>query len=230
VGTNPHKQNALPEGANTPNPATDATAPAADNIKMVPDTAPAPEPSTAPNPFDPASLRLSLNMAEGLGVKKVVATIPVRKPLNQEYIRVHPGAEHRLTVGIIELKTERETYLVRPDIARLIPGECLAATIYTAISRAGVLFLWPVRLPSSDRRRDRWAASAAEAAEAAMKGWVRIKANLGLGAYEWWEASSNIPDPEWPNLTLEQKLQTAFKGGGLVDDINHPALKQLRGE
>jgi hypothetical protein len=202
--------------------------------QVVPENTPAPEttptPEAAPNPFDPAALRLSLNTTEGLGVKKVIATIPVRKPNPQEYIRVHPHPDYRLTVGVIELKAEREIYLVTSAIARQIPGECYAAMIYTAINRAGVAFLWPVRLPSNDRRRDRWSTSSTEAAEAAMKRWVRIKADLGLGAYEWWEASANIPDPEWPNLTLHQMLQTAFKGGGLVDDLNHPALKQLRGE
>jgi hypothetical protein len=184
-----------------------------------------------PNPFAPESLRLDLNVAEGLGVKKVVATIPVRKPNNQDYIRVHPSPDFRLTVALIELKDDREVYLVRPHIARDIPGEYFAATMYTAINRAGVVFLWPVRLPRTDGRQLAWHSSAAEAAEAAMKGWARIKANMSLGAYEWWEASSTIPEPTWPSdHTFERMLEIAFKGGRLVEDLNHPVLKQLRGE
>jgi hypothetical protein len=190
-----------------------------------------PDDQAALNPFAPESLRLDLNVAEGFGVKKVVATIPVRKPNNQDYIRVHPSPDFRLPVALIELRDEREMYLVRPHIARDIPGEYFAATMYTAINRAGVVFLWHVRLPSADGRQLTWHTSAAEAAEAAMKGWVRVKANMSLGAYDVFEASSTIPDPEWPkDLTLEQMLKIAFKGGRLVESLDHPVLKRLRGE
>jgi hypothetical protein len=183
------------------------------------------------NPFAPESLRLDLNVAEGLGVKKVVATIPVRKPNNQDFIRVHPSPDFRLPVALIELRDEREMYLVRPYIAREIPGEYFAATMYTTINRAGVVFLWPVRLPGTDGRQLTWHTSAAEAAEAAMKGWVRVRADMSLGAYVWWEASSTTPEPTWPkDLTFERMLEIAFKNGRLVESLDHPVLKQLRGE
>jgi hypothetical protein len=63
----------------------------------------------------------------------------------------------------------------------------------------------------------------------AMKRWVRVKANTNLGAYEVYEASSTIPDPEWPELSFSQMLTIAFKGR-LVDSYSHPVLKRLRGE
>jgi hypothetical protein len=64
----------------------------------------------------------------------------------------------------------------------------------------------------------------------AMKRWVRVKANMNLGAYECFEASATIPEPVWPtDLNFEQMLTVAFKGR-LVDDFNHPMLKRLRGE
>ncbi len=43
--------------------------------------------------FDPASLRLSQNFHESLGVKKALITVPVRKPGKQDFIRVHPDWE-----------------------------------------------------------------------------------------------------------------------------------------
>ena len=33
-----------------------------------------------PNPFDPAALRLNQDFAETVGVKKLLTTVPVRKP------------------------------------------------------------------------------------------------------------------------------------------------------
>jgi hypothetical protein len=102
--------------------------------------------------------------------------------------------------------------------------------MYACINRQGVIFLWPVRLPGSDGRQLEWHRSAAEAAEMAMKRWVRVKANMNLGAYEVFEASASIPDPAWPSdLTFDQMLAIAFKGR-LVDSFDHPVLKRLRGE
>jgi hypothetical protein len=182
------------------------------------------------NPFAPENLRIDINLAEGIGVRKAIITIPVRKPNGQDFIRVHKEAEFRLPVAIIELRDDRETFLILPSIARDIPGEYIMVTMYTCINRQGVLFLWPVRLPGADGRQLEWHRSAAEAAEMAMKHWVRVKANMSLGAYDVYEASSTIPDPEWPkDLTFEQMLRIAFKGR-LVDSLSHPILKRLRGE
>ena len=51
-----------------------------------------------------------------------------------------------------------------------------------------------VRLPGPDGKHLEWHRSAAEAAEAAETRWIRIKANMALGAYEIFEAlSENIP-------------------------------------
>ena len=184
----------------------------------------------APNPFDPERLRIDLSFAEGVGVKKALVTVPVRKSNGQDFIRVHPDPSFRLPVATIELKDDRETYLVLPDIARDIPGEYVMSTMHTCISRTGVIFLWPVRLPSPDGRQLAWHHSAKVAAEMAMKRWIRVKSNMSLGAYDIFEASCTIPDPEWPDdVTFLKLLEIAFKGR-LVDSLDHPVLKRLRGE
>jgi len=189
-----------------------------------------PSEQAAPNPFDPERLRLDLSFSEDEGVKKAIITIPVKKPSGQDFIRVLPSTAFRLPVAIIELRDDRETFLVLPAIARDIPGEYNTVTMYTYINRQGVVFLWPVRLPGPDGRQLEWHRSAAEAAEMAMKRWVRVKANMSLGAYEVYEAAATIPEPGWPpDLTFQQMLTIAFKGR-LVDSFDHPVLKRLRGE
>jgi hypothetical protein len=198
--------------------------------RLVPPEDQATEQAAAPNPFAPENLRIDLDFSEGVGVKKAIITIPVKKPNGQDFIRVHPQPEFRLPLAIIELRDDREMFLVPPAVARDIPGEYITATMYTAINRQGVVFLWPVRLPGSDGRQLEWHRSAAEAAEMAMKRWIRVKANMNLGAYEVFEASASIPDPAWPNdLAFDQMLAIAFKGR-LVDSFDHPVLKRLRGE
>ena len=41
----------------------------------------------APNPFDPAALRLDQSYADTVGVKKLLTTVPVRKPNRQDFVR-----------------------------------------------------------------------------------------------------------------------------------------------
>src|SRR5271167_2141406 len=89
----------------------------------------------ASNPFDPASLRLDQSFADTIGVKKLLTTVPVRKPGKQDWFRVHPDPSYRLTpAAIIEMKEDRETYLVTPNMASELPGEFHVATLYTTIN------------------------------------------------------------------------------------------------
>ena len=150
-----------------------------------------------PGPFDPDALRLDQSFADSVGVKKHLMTVPVRKPNRQDFVRVHPDPAYRLTpAAIIEVKEDREVYLVTPNMAQELPGEFAAATLFTAINRQGVLFLWPVKLPGPDGKYLEWHRSAAEAAELAMNRWLRLRANMSLGANDVFEAIGNLPEPE----------------------------------
>ena len=180
------------------------------------------------DPFDLSNLRLDQSFVESAGVKRLLTTVPVRKPNAQDFIRVHPGPEYRAALAVIELRDDRETYLVPPSIARDLPGEFVMANLYTAINRQGVVQLWPVRLPAADGRVLEWHRSAAEAAELAMRKWVRIKANMSLGAYEIFEATGAIPDPQWPGYTFQELLRIGFRDR-LVDSLDHAVIKRLHG-
>lgn len=183
-----------------------------------------------PNPFDPAALRLDQSFADTVGVKRHLMTVPVRKPNRQGFIRVHPDPGYRLTpAAIIEVKEDREVYLVTPNMAQDLPGEFAAATLFTAINRQGVLHLWPVKLPGPDGKYNEWHRSAAEAAELAMKRWIRLTANMSLGAYEVFEATGDLPEPEWPDLPFTEILKIAFRDR-IVDRADHPLIQRLRGQ
>lgn len=183
----------------------------------------------APNPFDPAALRLDQSFADSVGVKKLLTTVPVRKPNKQDFVRVHRDPAYRLTpAAIIELKEDREVYLVLPSVAQQLPGEFSIVTLFTVINRQGVLQLWHVKLPGSDGKHNEWHRSAAEAAERAKEHWVRVTANMALGAYEIREAQGDLPDPEWPEYPFEEILKIAFRDR-TVDRLEHPLIGRLRG-
>ena len=182
-----------------------------------------------PDPFNPAALRLDQSFSDTVGVKKLLTTVPVRKPNRQEFVRAHRDPKYRLTpAAIIEVKEDREVYLVTPSMAQALPGEFSTVTLYLAINRQGVLFLWPVKLPSADGRQNEWHRSGAEGAERSIKTWVRVAASLSLGAYEIFEASGNLPEPVWPDLPFEEILKIAFRDR-IVDRADHPLVQRLQG-
>jgi hypothetical protein len=184
--------------------------------------------TAAADPFDPAALRLDQSFVAAAGAEKLLLTIPVRKPNKQDFCRVHPSAHYRENLAVIELKDDREVYLLTPAVAQNLPGEFSMATVFTCINRQGVVFLWPVKLPGADGKVLAWHTSAAVAAELAMKRWVRVTANMSLGAYDTYAASATIPDPDWPKCTFKELLRIAFKDR-LVADLSHPLVKRLRG-
>ena len=187
-----------------------------------------PAAAAAPDPFDIASLRLNPSFIETAGVKKLITTVPVRKPSPQEFVRVHPAAEYRSNFAMIELKDDREDYIVHPAVLPELTGEVVNKTVFTAVNRQGVVFLWPVKLPALDDRKTEWPRSLREAAERAMTQWLRVKANMSLGAYEMRVAETVMADPVWPQLSFSDLVQVAFRGR-IIATLDHPAIKRLRG-
>ena len=101
------------------------------------------------DPFDLTKLRVSQDFLETTSVKKLLTTVPVRKPGPQEFFRVHPSPKYRSLLAFLELKDEREIYFVDLAAVPELQSECFLANLFTAINRSGVLFLWPVRVPAT---------------------------------------------------------------------------------
>ena len=99
---------------------------------------------------------------------------------------MHPEDSWRLQTAVLEVKDDNETYLVAPQFwpELMSRGEIIPKILFTAISKQGVVFLWPIRLPGEDDRLDSWNQSALEAARVAMGQWVRLSANRHLAAYD----------------------------------------------
>lgn len=184
----------------------------------------------AANPFDPASLRLNQNFLSAAGTEKLIVDTPVRRPNGQEFVRVHPEEGYRLVpAAIIEVKEDREVYLVDPSLADVLNEELHLVGLFTTISKQGAVFLWPVKLPKADGRANSWHTSAMAGAQEAMQAWVRVKANMAAGAYDVFKAKGEIPEPQWPNVTFARLLELAFKDDRIIRDLNHAVIKRLHG-
>lgn len=92
------------------------------------------------DPFDLSNLRLSQSFIETAGTKKLLTTVPVRKPGPQDWVRVHSGPEYRDNFAVIELKDEREEYVLAAPLVPELMGEFVNKTLYTTIKPAGGAF------------------------------------------------------------------------------------------
>jgi hypothetical protein len=181
----------------------------------------------ADDPFKPENLRLDQSALQASVAKRLLITVPVHKPNKQDFVRVHPSEEYRAEVALLNF--ERETYLLVPTVcAELSESEYYTATLYTAINRQKVTFLWPVKLPGMDGRQMDWHVSAAEGAQKAMSSWVRITANMDLGAYDVFEAIADYGEPNWPAQSYWNLIKIAFKNR-LIQSVDHQIIQKLRG-
>lgn len=184
---------------------------------------------TLPDPFDPSRFAVNSTAMSEIGVTKELVACPVRKPNKQEFVRVNPDSAYHLRACILELKDERETYLVVPDVAAMLPGETRTVDLRLAASRQGAIFIWPVPFPRIDGRDSPWSTSARAAAAIAEQKWVRIISNMGQGAYDVYPAPAAVGSPSWPNKSMRDILAIAFGEAFTVRDAGHPVIKRLMG-
>jgi hypothetical protein len=187
-----------------------------------------PPEAAVPDPFDPASLRLSQDFGATIGVKRVLTVVPCRKPNRQEFCRVHPGEDWRLETGVFEDKINRDVYLVAPALWSDLLGEVVPVCLFLGTTKQGDVFLWPCKLPGADGRSNSWNESALAAARLAETRWVRLAANMPGGMYDVFEAASELAEPTWPELTFSEILKLCFKDR-FIQTVDHPAIKALRG-
>lgn len=182
------------------------------------------------DPFDPAALRINPNTAAGaVGVRRKIVTLKCDKPHKMEFCRVHPDEAFRIDTAVIEDKTNRESYLVAPALWPELPDFITLVRLCVAVNRHGTTFLWPAKLPDPNGRPMDWHTSMLEAQELATKSWVRVQADMSASSYAVFEATGNLPEPEWPDLTMGELLKLAFKTR-FIDSIHHPFLQELFGE
>jgi hypothetical protein len=158
--------------------------------------------------------------------RKEQNTFQVRKPKKDEWWMTHPSSD--MVIGpLAAIQTaDLAWYLVDPQIVpRLKEVDYELVTLHVAITHSASIFLLPVKFGSNG-----FSDSLRAAVEASKAGFVRIAANMADKMYDAYMPTNDITPPVWPDdITLTKVLEVAFKGRA-VDAMNHPVLKELRGE
>ena len=85
--------------------------------------------------FSIENQRLSQDFTSMAGVKKLLTQVPIRKPNRQDFVRVHHDEAYQLRTMVLELKEERECYMVSQPLWPELPGEMTAKLLATAVNR-----------------------------------------------------------------------------------------------
>ena len=75
----------------------------------------------------------------------------------------------------------------------------------------------------------KWHHTAMEAASHAEVQWTRIQANMGLGAYDIYTAEGITDEPKWPELSMNEIFDIAFKRK-VIKSLDDFVPRQLLGK
>ncbi|MCP5428627.1 MAG: hypothetical protein H6966_10220 [Chromatiaceae bacterium] len=178
--------------------------------------------------LDLASLALPQNFAELLAVNTEVTSVPVRKPGKQMWFAPHLDKKTWMNMAILKDETDGENYILAPNVRSSVPDDWSAKVLVPCITKQGTLMLWPIRLPGSDGKLDSWNQSALQIAMNYGGRWIRVSSNRESGAYEAVTPITEYEPPVWPD-DMPGLFQKALNGV-VIDSIDHPILKRLRGE
>jgi hypothetical protein len=180
--------------------------------------------------FNIKNLVLSQNFEETGGAEKIIVRVPVRKPNRNEFFRVHiDEAKFSFRCALVEDPDSRDIYVMAGDLADRYPDLCRPIKLVTAVNRTEDPFLWPLKMPTGDRRGGAWIDSALQAAEAAKKKWIKIMADMSAGQYSVFSAAGNLEGPVWPNMDFNKLMEIAFDGF-VIDSGDHPLIQRLTGK
>ena len=185
-------------------------------------------PPSAPQPeMDLQGLALSQDYTSMASVKKAILKVPIQKPPAQTWFQINADPAWQIRVPVIELKEDREHYIVAADMRDELLGEWIPKLLTGTITKQGTVMFWPIRLPGPDGKLDTWNESALEIVRSYAGRWIRMQSNRESGAYDVIEPVSELPPPEWP-ADPQALLKIAFRGR-IITSTDHPIVRQLRG-
>jgi hypothetical protein len=176
---------------------------------------------------DLSALRLTPDEAGQIGSEEVLAHVSIRKPTINEFVRVNPDPAMSLATSIF-VDPERETYFVAPGARNILVAGVKAMLLLATVNQRGLFFLWPVALGDGSGRRNAWHETAREASELAKREWVKLVSDMPSGCYRVYRAKGKLPDPIFPEKSLEELLRIAFRGR-IIENEAHPVVRQALG-
>jgi hypothetical protein len=154
--------------------------------------------------------------------------ISVAKPSKQMFFRSHQSEEYRVDIPLLKLESEMQWYFVNPKLWSKLREEMSQVKLMTCIDMFNRPFMWPIKMPVSDRT-NKWTNSALLAASESVKSWVRLIPDMPQQRYRVHKAINMSNEPSWPEDSFMDLVKQAF-ADFQINEIDHPVIKQLRGQ
>ncbi len=160
-------------------------------------------------------------------------------PISQarDFVRLNPDEENywssELCFANVPIQGQKRDllHLIDEDLAlEFLPGgKILRHRLALATKPYDVFFLCHIPSQNEDNT---WNASALAACEQGKHMWVQVTSRKAEGAESYKVDLARdpdaFPDPKWPKQSLEELIETTFKGR-VIDHDEHPALLRLIG-
>jgi hypothetical protein len=171
-------------------------------------------------------------------VKTLQGALP-HHPISQarDFVRLHPDEENywscELCFAKVPIKGQKGDllHLIDEDLAlQFLPsGRIIRHRLALATKPYDVMFLCHIPSQNVDNS---WNVSVLDACEQGKRLWVQATSRKAEGAESYKidlaQDQDAFPDPKWPEQSLEEIIETAFKGR-MIDHDEHPALLRLLG-
>lgn len=196
----------------------------------------APTTGEASDPFDTSSLHA---YDSPIGARVFRTAIPARSTRPHEFFRSCPDPAYTRTgLGLTtEIDGRNETCWLAPTkdllaACALAHAEPFPLQVFTVMVHPDLIILWPQKLPveTSARSGSSWHYSALRILDLARGQWVRKIANRATNVYDYASPVGDLGEPQWPAEPLSDLMRLAFTGDRLIDNVDHPVLRRLRGE
>jgi hypothetical protein len=194
--------------------------------------------SSKPDPFDPKRFRIDPQNKEALAQRVWTdGQIAIRKPNDQEWFRVRTGVDPEgepwimPETPILQRRADGKYRLLTPDIAPAVKQAKLV-TLRFCITVEGTPLIWPIPEPGPDGRDNAYWETARGIAVEAEANWMHMWADQKAGRYLSERAPKDYGDGKWGSTpaTVRHWLRIGFSKDGVIDNLEHPELKKLRGE
>jgi hypothetical protein len=189
------------------------------------------------DPFDLAALTIGGDGAGEDLFKTKTLSVPVHKPDKTVFVRVNPDPAYSADIWTYteEDGFEKLSYLVVPSMIQhpTLAGLIKHTRVLTVIDQFGGHFLWPVPVPSTDKRRQggrRASKSAMAAAADLTREWGRLQWNAPNSGYDVISPRKPIfKDPDWSKLPPFAELMKLGYGDMVIRDASHDVIERLDG-
>jgi hypothetical protein len=167
---------------------------------------------------------------------KKIDLIPVRRPKNTDFIRVHPDDDFAFyEVPIFEDIGDRgRLYLMDgdtdPDLIPAMAKYLRYYNFYFFVTSTGDPGLWPIVLPK-DGDYSKWnifPRTATERATQARDEWIQVHSRDNESGYHSEPPRDELGEPVFPELTPQRVLELSFKGF-IISDFQHSLVKKCLG-